>query len=220
MLEFQSCLLDDASKIGVLWPIWIFFLLSWRDNITQVLFVLLEKFRRMRFRLSYNSAFVPSLVKEDIFVSGIWWCNIVSTNNHLRENRPERSSVLIDADVLLQQLWCVPIIWELLLWQRYLNINKHWTQFIHSLWTHNWNLTNVLNIDLVMLQICTHHDSPAVMTCAKLLPELIIIFHVKAGCNFTRFGLWAHKPLVKWTRFCLGSANVTCRMLWDYTSSC
>ena len=40
-------------------------------------------------------------------------------------------------------------------------------------------------------------DSSAVMTCAKLWPDLIIIRHVKATLNFTKFGLWAHKPLLK-----------------------
>ena len=47
---------------------------------------------------------------------------------------------------------------------------------------------------------CTCHDSWAVMTCAKLWPDLMIIL-----CNnnttlfFTKFVFWAHKPHVKWT---------------------
>ena len=103
------------SKICFLWLILIFFLWSWRDIITQIIFVQLERFRTMRFRLSYNFAFMPSLVKEDIFVWGIWWWNIVSTINNFRENHPEIYPILIDADVLLQQIWCVSIIWGLLL---------------------------------------------------------------------------------------------------------
>ena len=47
-------------------------------------------------------------------------------------------------------------------------------------------------------QICTCHGSWAVVTCAKLWPDLIIIFQVKSMCSFSRFGLSVHKPYVKW----------------------
>ena len=47
-------------------------------------------------------------------------------------------------------------------------------------------------------QFCTCHDSWAVMTCAKLLPELIIIFHIRATNIFNKFVIWAPKPCVRW----------------------
>ena len=49
----------------------------------------------------------------------------------------------------------------------------------------------------IRFQFCTCHDSSAVMACAKLWPDLIIKFHKRARQIFTRYGLWAHKPLVK-----------------------
>ena len=51
---------------------------------------------------------------------------------------------------------------------------------------------------LIRLQFCTSHDSSAVMTCAKLWPDCIIIFQLRAIWIFAKFGLWAHKPFVKW----------------------
>ena len=48
-----------------------------------------------------------------------------------------------------------------------------------------------------MSKFCTCHDSSAVMTCAKLWPDLIIIIIVKARIIFTRFQLWAHKTFAK-----------------------
>ena len=53
-------------------------------------------------------------------------------------------------------------------------------------------------IDLISSPLCTCHDSSAVVTCAKLWPDLVIIFHVISTCNFTRFELWAHKLFVRW----------------------
>ena len=57
---------------------------------------------------------------------------------------------------------------------------------------HNYDWT-----EQIWPQICTCHGSSAPMTCAKLWPDWIIIFHVRAGWIFTRCGLWAHKTLVK-----------------------
>ena len=51
--------------------------------------------------------------------------------------------------------------------------------------------------DEIMWQICTCHDSWAVITCANLWPDLIIIYHVGAAGIITRFELQAHKPFVK-----------------------
>ena len=45
---------------------------------------------------------------------------------------------------------------------------------------------------------CTCHDSLAVMACAKLWTDLIIIFHMRAVNIFTRFVIWVRKSLVKW----------------------
>ena len=36
------------------------------------------------------------------------------------------------------------------------------------------------------------------MTCAKLWPDINIIFHVRAIHIFTRLGLWAYDVFVKW----------------------
>ena len=48
-------------------------------------------------------------------------------------------------------------------------------------------------------KICTCHDSSAVMTCAKLWPDIINYVHDWVTCILTRVGLRAHKPFVKWT---------------------
>ena len=53
------------------------------------------------------------------------------------------------------------------------------------------------NNALIKSQFCTCHDSWAVVTCAKLWLVWIIICHLKAMCILVRFGLWAHKRLVK-----------------------
>ena len=69
----------------------------------------------------------------------------------------------------------------------------HSAHLTHDLWAHDWNLVSshfVLNIDSddpIRSQFCTCHDSSAVMTCAKLWPDVIIIFHVKSMCTVTRF---------------------------------
>ena len=51
--------------------------------------------------------------------------------------------------------------------------------------------------DRIGSQFWTCHDSTGDMACAKLWLDLIIIFHVKAIHILTRFGMWAHRPLVK-----------------------
>ena len=52
--------------------------------------------------------------------------------------------------------------------------------------------------DPVRSHFCTCHDSWAVMTCAKLWPDQTTISHLRAHDIFISFGLWAHKPPVKW----------------------
>ena len=44
-------------------------------------------------------------------------------------------------------------------------------------------------------QICTCHDSSAVMACAKLWHDQTIILHITVTHIVARFGLWAHKRL-------------------------
>ena len=47
-------------------------------------------------------------------------------------------------------------------------------------------------------QFCACHDNWAVMTCAKLRSDRIIIFQIKTHWLYARFGLWLYKPLVTW----------------------
>ena len=60
-----------------------------------------------------------------------------------------------------------------------------------------FNMFNFHSNKPIRSQICTCHDSSAVMACAKLWPDIINCLHVRARHIFTRFGLWAHKMLVK-----------------------
>ena len=46
-----------------------------------------------------------------------------------------------------------------------------------------------------MSQFCTYHKSWAVVACAKLWPDWIIIFHARTIDIFTRFGSRVHKTL-------------------------
>ena len=77
-------------------------------------------------------------------------------------------------------------------------------QFTKLLWAHDWNLCEhslcfyQCSNDSIRSQTCTCHDSWAVMTCAKLWPNLSIIFEVGVKLIFTRFQLWAYKPFAKW----------------------
>ena len=81
------------------------------------------------------------------------------------------------------------------------------TCFMNSLWAHNQNLTKmkfcsqIYSDYTIRSQICTCHDSLAVMTCANLWLDRIIIFHTRATYVFTLFKLWVHDMLVK---LCVG----------------
>ena len=72
-------------------------------------------------------------------------------------------------------------------------------------WAHNWNLTRnpfVPNSYFhypIRSQICTWHDSWAVVPCANLWYDLIITSQIKTKYIITRLGLGAHKLLVKRT---------------------
>ena len=72
----------------------------------------------------------------------------------------------------------------------------------NQLRAHNWNLIKVplaaviILISQVRLQICTCHNSSAVVTCANLWSDLVIIFYVRTTHTFSRFGLWPYKPFM------------------------
>ena len=63
-------------------------------------------------------------------------------------------------------------------------------------------------------QFCTCRDSSAVMTCTKLWHDLIISFHWRAMHIFPRFGLWAHKPFVKWAQKSWMAGSQSCQ--WGF----
>ena len=81
-----------------------------------------------------------------------------------------------------------------------------WTHSTKGLWAHNWNLVVVIsavnyNFNYpISLQICTCHNSSAVVTCAKLWTDWIIIFQERATwffqdldyelINLCEMGLW------------------------------
>ena len=69
-------------------------------------------------------------------------------------------------------------------------LKSHKSSFYSNFNSNNGNIRS---------QICTCHDSRAVVTCAKLWPDWIIIFYVRTLCIFfTSFGFGAHKSCVKW----------------------
>ena len=70
----------------------------------------------------------------------------------------------------------------------------HFTQFTNGLYAYSLNL---YSNDSVRSQFCTCHDSSAVMTCAKLGPDQIMIFQVKVTWIFTRFGFVPKSPINK-----------------------
>ena len=77
------------------------------------------------------------------------------------------------------------------------------THFMKGLWAQDWNLMKsslCCNFDcngLNRSQICTCHDSAAVVACAKLWPDLMIMCYVTAACIFTKFASWADRLFVK-----------------------
>ena len=66
--------------------------------------------------------------------------------------------------------------------------------FTKSLWAHNWNLvkyvcSNFYSNNLIMPQCCTCQDSWAVMACAKLWHDMIIVLYAGATtCFLQDFG--------------------------------
>ena len=61
--------------------------------------------------------------------------------------------------------------------------------------------SNCYSNDPIRSQFCTCHDSLAVMTCAKLQPNWVIVFRLMAIFMFTSFELWAHKPFINGSLF-------------------
>ena len=89
----------------------------------------------------------------------------------------------------------------------------HTQKALHRLLMRTLNSYSVVS---VRLQICTCHDSLAVMTCTKLWPDLIIIVHLWARLFFflfIKFGLWAHASLCK-----MGARGVFQKHLWALKS--
>ena len=78
------------------------------------------------------------------------------------------------------------------------------TCFTFNLCSHNWNCVKnsmcsyLDSVVSIRSQFCTCHDSSSVMACAKLWPDLVIIFHIRATHILIRFRLGAHKLFVKW----------------------
>ena len=82
--------------------------------------------------------------------------------------------------------------------------------FTKALWDFTSNLfkkiccSDIKTNDPITTQFCTCHDSSAVMTCAKLWYDLVIIVKVRVKFIFTKFQMWVHKtlcimgPLSKW----------------------
>ena len=75
--------------------------------------------------------------------------------------------------------------------------------FHKGLWADVWDIINKISSyfysnNPIRSQICTCHNSSAVVGCAKFWTDMIIIFYVRAICVYTKFELWAHKPFVKW----------------------
>ena len=62
------------------------------------------------------------------------------------------------------------------------------THFTTDLWANNWYLVKMISALIL---------SSSVMTCAKLWPDMIIIFHVWSLLYFTKFELWTHKHSVQ-----------------------
>ena len=64
------------------------------------------------------------------------------------------------------------------------------------LWNTFWS--NFGFIQQIRPQFCSWHDTYVVVACAKVWPDLIIVFHGKVSRIFKRFMLWVHTELVKW----------------------
>ena len=71
------------------------------------------------------------------------------------------------------------------------------------LWAHNWNLLKILFTLMFIFMIQSSHNFPhvtaAVVACAKLWPDWIIIFHVRVTQNVAMFNNeFMNESFVKW----------------------
>ena len=66
-------------------------------------------------------------------------------------------------------------------------ISKSWENFSNS----SFNSNNITKS-----QFYTCHSSSTAVTCAKLWPDRITIFHMRTTHIFIIFGLWVHKSLL------------------------
>ena len=69
-----------------------------------------------------------------------------------------------------------------------------------SLWLKSYENTcgsYMTNIAEIKSQICTCHDSSAVVACENLWHDLIIRKQIRANWFHPRFQLWTHKPFVQ-----------------------
>ena len=64
----------------------------------------------------------------------------------------------------------------------------------NDLWAHNWILWKFL--DQINSQFCTCHDRSAVMTCAKLQSDWIIIFQVRPTNIFFKIWIMSSYPVM------------------------
>ena len=78
------------------------------------------------------------------------------------------------------------------------------TNFTTGFWAHYWNLVKMKfshfnSNDQIRSQFCTCHDSWAVVACAKLWPDLIVIFHIcKNNSNSCEIWIMSWYTIVRW----------------------
>ena len=85
--------------------------------------------------------------------------------------------------------------------------------------THEYSVCLEFNYeDPIGSQFCTCHDSRAVVACAKMCPDLMIIFHRRATHIFTRILSQAPKLLVSWSNDYFPCKNNTHMYLTRHSS--
>ena len=91
------------------------------------------------------------------------------------------SQIILDEGDLYFARWCLELI----------------TKWSKSLWLKSCEKLFCSNF-LILIQMIQSGPNFAHVTCAKLWPDQVAPFHVKATCIFTRFEWRAHKLRVKW----------------------
>ena len=74
--------------------------------------------------------------------------------------------------------------------------------------------TSAFNLKFLSLYQVTSHNRLAIVACALMKADLIIVFQVRATLNFIWFGSRAHKHFVKWV-----SRNISCHEIYGQFSS-